>query len=195
MAVKELSIVLGILAGSAGVTNSGYGLYQNFVVKPSQNAEYNMSLMTETPLVVESVEIQPASDLALRVEVTVKIYKTGDILVESGNRRQYIPFRLASNAIARNGLIRTAFAAETQLIDGVEYEVRVLRYLETVKRLTDNKMQRVRTYADGNIETSIIDMRSNKVLETNAEHKELTETERKAIEASPYKKKIYVPLK
>jgi hypothetical protein len=195
MAVKELSIVLGILAGSAGVTNSGYGLYQNFVVKPSQNAEYNMSLMTETPLVVESVEIQPASDLALRVEVTVKIYKTGDILVESGNRRQYIPFRLASNAIARNGLIRTAFAAETQLIDGVEYEVRVLRYLETVERLADNKMQRVRTYADGNIETSIIDMRSNKVLETNAEHKELTETERKAIEASPYKKKIYVPLK
>ncbi|MGD8514148.1 MAG: hypothetical protein PVF52_00935, partial [Granulosicoccaceae bacterium] len=93
--------------------------------------------MTETPLVVESVEIQPVSDLALRVEVTVKIYKTGDILVESGNRRQYIPFRLASNAIARNGLIRTAFAAETQLIDGVEYEVRVLRYLETVERLAD----------------------------------------------------------
>ncbi|MGD8999575.1 MAG: hypothetical protein PVF75_04100 [Granulosicoccaceae bacterium] len=194
MALKELSIGLGILAGSAGVTNSGYGLYQNFVVEPSRNAEYNMALMTETPLLVESVEIQPVSDLAMRVEVTVKIFKTGDILVESGNRRQYIPFRLASDAVAQNSLIRAAFAAETQLIDGVEYEVKILRYLETVKPLADNKMQRVRTYADGNVETSIIDMRSNKVLETNTVHKELTETERKAIEASPYKKKTFVPL-
>ena len=79
MALKEFSIVLGILAGSAGVTNSGYGLYQNFVVKPARNAEYNMALMTETPIVVESVEIHPVSDLALTVEVTLKVFKNGEI--------------------------------------------------------------------------------------------------------------------
>lgn len=198
MALREISIGLGILAGGAGVTNSGYALYQNFVVKPAQNAEYNMSLMTETPLVVESVEIQPVSDIAMKVEVTVKIFRTGDILVESGNRRQYIPFRLTGTEVAQNlldALIPSANAAETQLIDGVEYEVQVLHYQETVKPLPDNRMQRVRSYADGNVETSTIDMRSNKVLESSTTHKSLDEAERKAIESSPYKKKIFVPVK
>ena len=193
MALKELSIGLGIMAGSAGIANSSYGLYQNFVVKPSQNADYNRNLMTETPLVVETVEIQPVSDLAMRVEVTVKIFKTGDILVESGNRRQFIPFKISNNAVALDTLIPRALAAETQVIDGIEYEVKVLRYLETVKPLADNKLQRVRTYADGNVETSVIDMRSNQVLETNTAQKTLTDTELKAIDASPYKKKIFVP--
>jgi hypothetical protein len=39
MALKELSIGLGIMAGTAGIANSSYGLYQNMVVKPSQNVE------------------------------------------------------------------------------------------------------------------------------------------------------------
>lgn len=198
MALRELSIGLGILAGGAGVTNSGYALYQNFVIKPAQNAEYNMSLMSEVPLVVESVEIQPISDIAMKVEVTVKIFKSGDILVESGNRRQYIPFRLTGTEVAQHlldTLIPTANAAETQVIDGIEYEVQVLRYQESVKPLPDNKMQRVRTYADGSVETSTIDMRSNKVLESGTSHKTLSEAELKAIESSPYKKKTFIPIK
>ena len=192
MALKGLSIVLGIMAGSAGVANSGYGLYQNFVVKPSQNVEYNRALMTETPLSVETVEIRPVSDLALTVEVTVKIFKSGDILVESGNRRQYIPFRLTQGAVAMNGLIKTALA-ETTLIGGVEYEVKVLHYRETVTPLEGNKVQRVRLYDDGTRETSIIDIRSNKVLGTKTDKQALTDAERKAIAASPYKKKVFVP--
>lgn len=193
MVLKGLSISLGIMAGTAGIANSGFGLYQNLVVKPSQNVEYNLALMSETPLVVETVEIQPVSAIAMRVEVTVKVFKSGDILVESGSRRQYIPFKLASDSVAMNPLISSAFAGETKFVDGVEYDVEVLRYSEVVKPLTGNKVQRVRTYEDGNVDTSVIDIRSNQVLETNTVHKELTEPERKAIEASPYKKKIFVP--
>lgn len=193
MALKELSIGLGIMAGTAGIANSGYGLYQNLVVKPSRNVEYNLALMTETPLMVETVEIQPISDMAMRVEVTVKIFKTGDILVESGNRRQFIPFKLASNSVAMNAIIGTAFASETQLIDGVEYDIEVLRYIETVKPLPDNRIERMRTYQDGKVETSVIDIRSNQVLETTTMQKTLTDAERKAIEASPYKKKTFIP--
>ena len=192
MALKELSIAMGILAGTAGVTNSGYGLYQNFVVKPSQNVEYNRALMTETPLVVESVEIQPVRDIAMRVEVTVKIFKSGDILVESGNRRQYIPFSLTRGEVASNGFISTALAA-TELVGGVEYNVKVLHYLESVTPLDGNKVQRVRLYDDGTRETSVIDIRSNKVLETKTDKKSLTDTERTAIAASPYKKKVFIP--
>lgn len=192
MALKELSIAMGILAGTAGVTNSGYGLYQNFVVKPSQNVEYNRALMTETPLVVESVEIQPVRDIAMRVEVTVKIFKSGDILVESGNRRQYIPFRLTRGEVASNGFISTALAA-TELVGGVEYNVKVLHYLESVTPLDGNKVQRVRLYDDGTRETSVIDIRSNKVLETKTDKKSLTDAERTAIAASPYKKKVFIP--
>jgi len=193
MALKELSIGLGIMAGTAGIANSGYGLYQNLVVKPSRNVEYNLALMTETPLMVETVEIQPISDMAMRVEVTVKIFKTGDILVESGSRRQFIPFKLASNSVAMNAIIGTAFASETQLIDGVEYDIEVLRYIETVKPLPDNRIERMRTYQDGKVETSVIDIRSNQVLETTTMQKTLTDAERKAIEASPYKKKTFIP--
>ena len=131
----------------------------------------------------------------MRVEVTVKVFKTGDILVESGSRRQFIPFKLASNSVALNAIIGTAIASETQLIDGVEYDVEVIRYVETVNPLPDNRIKRVRTYQDGNVETSVIDIRSNQVLETTMVQKTLTDTERKAIETSPYKKKIFIPRK
>lgn len=193
MALKELSITLGILAGSAGVTNGGYTLYQNFVAVPAENAEYNQSLLTQTPLLVESVEIQPVADIAMRVEVTVKIFKTGDILVESGSTRQFIPFSLAKQHAALGGLMKVAHAAETTLIDGVEYEVQVLRYTETTSMLSRDRMQRVRVFADGQVETSVINIRSNEVIETRTESKTLGEEERARIEASPYKKKIFSP--
>jgi hypothetical protein len=193
MALKEVSIVLGIMAGTAGIANSGYGLYNNFIVKPSKNAEYNRNLMMETPLVVETVEIQPVTDLAMRVEVTVKIFKTGDILVESGNRRQYIMFKLSNDTAVLDKFITTAVASETQQAQGVDYDLIEMRYLESVKLLPDNNMERVRTYADGSVETSIIDMRSNQVLKTTNSQKTLSDNQRKAIEASPYKKKIFVP--
>jgi len=194
MDFRVLSIAMGIMAGTAGIANSGYGLYKNVVVKPAQNAEYNLSLMSEMPLVAETIEIQPVSDLALRVEVTVKVFKTGDILVESGSRRQYIPFKLSENTVAMNGLISAAFANEIVRNDGVVYEVKVQRYLEEAKSLADNKIQRVRTYEDGSVETSIIDIRSNKVLETTNTKTSLTDAQRKAITASPYKKKVFVPI-
>jgi hypothetical protein len=193
MALKELSITLGILAGSAGVTNGGYTLYQNFVAVPAENAEYNQTLLTQTPLLVESVEIQPVADIAMRVEVTVKIFKTGDILVESGSTRQFIPFSLARQHAAFNGLLNTAHAAETTLIDGVEYEVKVLKYTETTSLLSRDRMQRVRVFADGQVETSIINIRSNEVIETHTASRTLGEEERARIEASPYKKKIFMP--
>lgn len=195
MALKELSITLGILAGTAGVTNSGYGLYQNFIIKPAQNVEYNINLMNETPLFAEAVEIQPIKDIAMRVEVTVKVYKSGDILIESGNRRQFIPFKLTETRSALDFLVPSAYAGETQLIDGIEYELQILRYTETVTQLDKQKIQRVRTYINGEMETSIIDIRSNSVIDTRESKKTLSETERKAIEASPYKKKVYTPKK
>lgn len=93
-----------------------------------------------------------------------------------------------------NGLISAAFANDIVRTDGVDYEVKVQRYLEEAKSLADKKMQRVRTYEDGSVETSIIDIRSNKVLETTNTKTSLTDAQREAIAASPYKKKVFVPI-
>ena len=193
MALKELSIGLGILAGTAGITNSGYGIYQNFVVKPARNVEYNQSIIKQTPIVVETVEIQPDQGLAMRIEVTVKIFKTGDIMVESGTRRQFIPFRLAATDLAFGALLGSAHAGERVVIDGVEYDVEVVKYTEQTSVLSADRYQRVRIFADGTVETAIIDIRSNKVLETRTERRVLSEAERQAIDTSPYKKKIFTP--
>ncbi|WP_126456572.1 hypothetical protein [Sulfuriflexus mobilis] len=194
MALKEISLTLGILAGSAGVTNGGYTLYKNFVTVPAENAEYNQALMTQTPLLVESIEIQPVAEIAMRVEVTVKIFKTGDILVESGSTRQFIPFSLGKQHAALGGLIGTAHAGEVTLIDGVSYEMTVLKYTEATSMVSKDRMQRIRVFADGQVETSIINIRSSEVVETQTQSRTLSDEERSRIEASPYKKKIFTPV-
>lgn len=193
VSLKSVSIALGILAGSAGLTNSGYNLYRNFVVTPNRNAEYNRTLVDQEPLIVEMVEIQPDPNLSMRVEVTVKIFRTGDILVESGTKREIIPFRLHNRTAMLDNLLPVAWAADTTTIDGVEYEIETIRFIESVAAEGDNMQKRVRKFADGTMETSIIDIRSNTVLETNTEKVSLTEKELQAIERSPYKKRVYIP--
>jgi hypothetical protein len=191
VSMKTFSIVLGILAGTAGMTNSGYNLYKTFVVTPNLNAEHNRSLLNQVPLIIEMVEIEPDPGMAMRVEVTLKVFKTGDILVESGNRREFIPFRLHNQRAMLDIILPSAYAAETTIIDGVEYEVENIRFVESATEVEPGRLKRVRKYADGTVETSLIDMRSNKTLETHTEKAILSEKERQEIERSPYKKKVF----
>ena len=155
------------------------------------NAEYNRSLLNQVPLIVEMVEIQPDPGMAMRVEVTLKVFKTGDILVESGNRREFIPFRLYNQRAMLDIILPSAYAADTTTIDGVEYEVENIGLIESTSEVEPGRLKRVRKYADGTVETSLIDMRTNKVLETHTEKVILSEKERQEIERSPYKKKIF----
>jgi len=193
VSLKGISLTLGIMAGAAGITNSGYGLYKNLVVTPKLNTEYNRSLLQQEPLIVEMVEIQPDPDMLMRVEVTVKIYKTGDILIESGTCREYIPFRLHSQHALLDIMLPSVYAAESTIIDGVEYEVDTIHFIESTTELENNCLKRVRKYSDGTVEISIIDMRLNTVLETQTEKTSLSEKERLEIERSPYKKKVFKP--
>jgi len=193
VSLKSVTIALGILAGSAGLTNSSYNLYRNFVVAPNQNEEYNRSLIDQEPLIVEMVEIHPDPKMSMSVEVTVKIFRTGDILVESGTRREIIPFRLHKRTAMLDGVFPIAWAADTTTIDGVEYEIDTIRFIESNDTEDNNIQKRVRKFADGTMETSIIDIRSNTVLKTNSEKVSLTEKELQAIERSPYKKRVYIP--
>lgn len=193
MWIKNFSVAIGILAGTAGVTNSGMGIYRQMVVEPRRNEQYNLSIMKQNPLLVETVEIQPDPGIAMRVEVTVKVFKTGDILVESGTKRRFIPFKLEAITQALSPLGAVAFAAEegTTIIDGVEYEVEILKYIEATETLPNSRLRRVRKFADGTVETAVIDMRSNSVLETKSEKRSLTDAEKQAIEKSVYKKRIF----
>ena len=191
MNIKTISIAIGILAGTAGFTNSGYNLYKNFVIQPGINAEYNKSLLTMEPLVIEMVEIQPDPGMAMNVEVTVKIFKTGDILVESGSKREIIPFRMHTRTAMLDSPVSTAWAGETVTLDGKEYDVEVVKFIENLSNEGNNRQKRVRIFENGTRETSKIDIRSNTVIETISETIDLTETDKQAILKSPYKKKIY----
>jgi hypothetical protein len=137
--IKPVSITLGILAGSAGLTNSGYNLYKNFVFTPKQNAEYKQTLIKQEPLIVEMVEIHPDPNMVMSVEVTVKIFKTGDILVESGNRREIIPFRLHNRIAMLDSLFPAAYAAEKTTIDGTEYDIVTIRFIEKITDEGNNR--------------------------------------------------------
>ena len=191
MALKELSLTLGVLAGTAGVTNGGYNLYHNFVTVPDINVEFNTSLMNEIPLLVETVELEPVSNMAMRVEVTVKVYKNGTILVESGSHRQYIPFQLTGHKVALSGFFPAVFAGEKIIIDGVSYDLEVLKYIESAASVNKDRIKRVRIFANGDIETSLIDIRSNQVVETETSNRALTDEERVKIDTSSYKKKVF----
>ena len=193
MNLKTISITLGILAGSAGLTNSGFNLYKNFVVQPDMNAKYNQSLLNQEPLIIEMVEIQPDPGMAMNVEVTVKIFRTGDILVESGTKREIIPFKMHTRTAMLDMLVPSAWAGETTLIDGKEYEIVTLKFIEKITDEGNNRQKRVRKFEDGTVETSIIDIRNNTVIETKTENIALTEEDSAALLKSPYKKKIYKP--
>jgi hypothetical protein len=194
MGLKAYSIALGILAGTAGVTNSGIGIYQKMVVMPGKNEAYNRAILEQTPLLVETVEIRPDPTMATRTEVTIKVFPNGDILVESGARRRFIPLKLDTAPVDYSFLLGLAFAGETDetVIDGVTYRVETVRYVESTELTGDDQMRRIRKFSDGTIEISVIDMRSNMVKETETKKVELTDAERLEIEKSPYKKRIFI---
>ena len=193
MGLKTFSIALGILAGTAGVTNSGIGIYQKTVVTPGQNEAYNRTILKQTPLLVETVEISPDPTMAMRAEVTIKVFPTGDILVESGARRRFIPLRLDKAPVNHAFLIRRAMAAELgeTVVDGVTYQIETVRYIERTELIGDDQMRRVRKFSNGTVETSVIDMRANIIKDTHTEKVTLTDAERLEIEKSPYKKTIF----
>ena len=194
MGIKAFSIALGILAGTAGVTNSGIGIYQKMVVTPGKNEAYNRAILEQMPLLVETVEIRPDPTMAMRTEVTIKVFPNGDILVESGARRRFIPLRLDTAPVNYSSLLGLAFAGEPNetVVDGVTYRVETVRYIESTELIGDNQMRRIRKFSDGTVETSVIDMRSNMIKETNTEKVKLTDAERLEIEKSPYKKTIFI---
>ena len=194
MGLKAYSIALGILAGTAGITNSGIGIYQKMVVTPGKNEAYNRAILEQTPLLVEIVEIRPDPTMATRTEVTIKVFPNGDILVESGARRRFLPLRLDTAPIDYSSLLGLAFAGESNetVVDGITYRVETVRYIESTELIGDDQMRRIRRFSDGTIETSVIDMRSNMVEETHTEKANLTDAERLEIEKSPYKKTIFI---
>jgi hypothetical protein len=193
MGLKAFSIALGILAGTAGVTNSGIGIYQKMVVTPGRNEAYNRAILEKTPLLVETVEIRPDPTMVTRTEVTIKVFPNGDILVESGARRRFLPLRLDTAPVSYSSLLSLAFAGESNetVVDGVVYQVDTVRYIESMELIGDDQMRRIRKFSDGTIETSVIDMRTNMVKDTLTEKIKLTDAERLEIEKSPYKKTIF----
>ena len=128
------------------------------------------------------------------LQVPTTSLTNGDILVESGARRRFLPLRLDTAPINYSSFLGLAFAGEPNetVIDGITYKVEILRYIEKTELIGDDQMRRIRKFSDGTIETSVIDMRSNMIKETRTEKVKLTDVERLDIEKSPYKKTIFI---
>jgi|APSaa5957512622_1039677.scaffolds.fasta_scaffold55236_3 hypothetical protein len=190
--LKKISIIVGILVGTLAIGNGVVDLIERLVVIPDKNETMHLALVTQSPIFSETVEIQPDPKLALRMDINVKIYKTGDIIIESGDTIKLLPFDLLSQYGSHSSFM-SAMAAELsqRTINGKTYDIIELRFVETRKILPDGNLEQERIYEDGTVETKIIDIRSNKILETKTTTNQLSESEVATIQESRFKKKVY----
>ena len=190
--LKKISIVIGILVGTLAIGNGVVDLIERLVVIPDKNETMHLALITQSPIFSETVEIQPDPKLALRMDINVKIYKTGDIIIESGDTIKLLPFDLLSQHGSHSSFM-SAMAAELsqRTINGKTYDIIELRFVEAKKILSNGNLEQERIYEDGTVETKIIDIRSNKILETKTTTNQLSESEVATIQESRFKKKVY----
>ena len=111
--------------------------------------------------------------------------------MESGSRGQYIPFTLTADTLALNGFFPKAYAGDNILVDGISYDVEEVKYTEKLTPTSKDLVTRVRIFADGTVESSVINIRCNQVVELKTETRTLTDEEITSIRTSPYKKKIF----
>ena len=190
--LKKISIIVGILVGTLAVANGIADLVQRLVIVPDKNQEMHIALFSETPIFSETIEIQPDSKVAIRMDINIKVYRTGDIVIESGDTLKFLPFDMLAQNESKSSFMSAMAAEVTQRkIDGKTYDIKELRFIESKKILPDGNLEQVRIYEDGTVETKVINIRSNKILETKNTTRQLSETERAEVAKSRFKKKVY----
>ncbi len=190
--IGKITAVIGIVTGVLAVLHSSYDFYEKVTIK-NHVEKTNTDLIGQEPVIAKTIVIEPQSKVKMRVDVSFKIFKTGDIIIESGSTRKFLPFALDYKSASADWLVRSAFAQDSaQTISGTKYRVKTVKYTETTKKLNANTIEEKRTYEDGTVEIKQIDVRSNDILRTTTYTVKLTPREKAVIRKSQFTKDVFV---
>jgi hypothetical protein len=191
--ITKITAMIGVVTGILAVLHSSYDLYDKFTLK-NHVEKTNIDLIGQKPVLAKTIVIEPQSKMRMRVDVSFKIFKTGDIIIESGNTRKFLPFALDYRSASADWPVRSAFAQEMapRTIDGTKYKVRTVKYIETTTKLNANTIEEKRTFEDGTVEIKQIDIRSNEILKKTSDTVKLTPREKARIRKSQFTKEVFV---
>ena len=163
--LKTISIGLGIIVSVTAILNSTYGFYETYK-RGEHTKERYLALINQTPLFAQDVVIEPNPTIKSHISVNFKLYKSGDIFVESGSKRELIDFPFADNDRGLGFLVSSAYAADQffVVIDGTPYAVEKIKFIESKKLIEPNKIEETKTFENGAVETKLIDIKSNEIL-------------------------------
>ena len=84
--MKTLSIGFGILVSAIAILNGAFDLYKKYYALPTRNESLNIALVEKEPIFSKTVEIKPDNQMDMRIKVSFRIFETGDMIIESGER-------------------------------------------------------------------------------------------------------------
>lgn len=189
MKLKTLATVVGIIAGLLSAIYTCTNLYEKFRIQ-NKTGDTHVSLIGKMPLISQTIEVHPDSAMAVRVDVSYKIYDTGDIVVESGKTVKLLPFDLSFHQARTSLLVSEAYAQE-QKPNGARYSVKTIKYIESSRKLPDETVEETKTYGDGTQEIKLVDPRSGTILKSTQSRIKLSPQQLHTINQSKFNKLIY----
>jgi hypothetical protein len=190
--VKQITTMIGIITGVLAILHSSYDLYQKYTIR-SHVESMSAVVIDQKPVLAKTIVIEPQTKAKVKVDVSFKIFKTGDIIIESGATRKYLPFALDYQTARADWLVKSAFADEVnRTINGTKYKVRSIKYIEVTEKKDPNTLEETKKFEDGTVEVKRIDLRSNEIVSTISNTVKLTPTEKTEIRRSQFSKEVFV---
>lgn len=189
MKLGTVATVVGIVAGLLSAVYTCTNLYEKFRVR-NKTGDTHIALISKTPLIAQTIEVHPDSAMAVKVDVSYRIYETGDIIVESGRTVKLLPFDLTFQQALADSLISTAYAQE-QSTNSAQYRVKTIKYIETSRKLPNEMIEETKIYGDGTHEIKLIDPRSGSIVKNTQSKITLTPQLIQQINQSNFNKIIY----
>lgn len=163
-----LTGLVGVLVVLPSLVNAGLDVYSSLLKLPKTEAQrINEKLFREyfgkQPVATVPVPIKQNNGI---VEVRFQIYDKGDVFVEFGSFSQWFPFPLPEGEVEKTtgfSLMSSAFAQTPAPapLQGVG------QYQQT-DQMQDGAILREKTYANGVVESQVIDTRSGNILDSSA---------------------------
>jgi hypothetical protein len=187
-----LGILLGLIVTIFAIINGGYDLYAKFISDPKHKEELLLSLLDKDPIISRVVVIIPRDNEGARVEIEFKLFETGDIVIRSGKKRDYIAYeRIFSNiSFPFSVSLANAEMLTEKEISGKNYNMETQKYIESSERVGEY-VEETKLFEDGTKETSKIEIKTNKIVETKKENVSLTDDEKEKISNSTYTKDVF----
>lgn len=187
--IWKITAILGVTAGILAILYGSAELAEK--IRMNNRVERsNVDLIGQMPVLSKTIIIEPRSNGQQRVNVSLKIFKNGDIIIESGAARKVLSLALDYQGASADWIAAPSLGQETtrRMLDGTRYKVKTVKFIEMTAMLDANTILEKKTYEDGTIEIKKIDARSNTVRERQSTIINLTDQQKTAIRRSPYDK-------